>query len=71
MAWKNGPLPPKTYGWGGVVPINTDMGIGFYFADFCGDHVKIFPGKKVLKAEEVRLFDNSLELPPNGGKRIE
>lgn len=62
MAWKQGPLPPGTYNWGGVVPVGEGGG-GFYFADFCGDHVKIVPGDKVLQAHEVALYDNGLELP--------
>ncbi len=68
MAWKKGPLPKETWGWGGVVPVSTEPMSGFYFADFCGDHVKIQsgPGETVLKADEVAYYDNSLELPPDG-----
>lgn len=58
--WQKGPLPPNTWNWGGVVPTGTTS--GFYFADFCGDHVKC--GDRVLKPDEVAWFDNSLELPP-------
>jgi hypothetical protein len=64
MAWKKGPMPPDTYNWGGVVPVGEDTGTGFYFADFCGDHVKIVPDGRVLKAHEVACYDNGLELPP-------
>lgn len=72
--WKPGPLPPNTYNWGGVVPAGDDTGYGFYFADFCGDHVKICPGDRVLKAHEVAFYDNSLELPPHapfGSSRLD
>lgn len=61
MAWKKGPLPAGTWNWGGVVPVGETS--GFYFADFCGDHVEVVPGGKVLKPEEVALYDNGLELP--------
>jgi hypothetical protein len=71
MAWKKGPLPADTYNWGGVVPVGEEKGFGFYFADFCGDHVKICPDGRVLKADEVALYDNSLELPMGvkGGRK--
>ena len=66
MAWKKGPLPKNTYGWGGVVPF--DVTTGFYFADFCGDHVKTITHKpefnRTLQPHEVSWYDNSLELPP-------
>jgi len=77
MAWQKGPLPPNTYNWGGVVPIN-EKSDGFYFADFCGDHVKLIPSERILKAYEIAWFDNHLELPPshkstssNTNKRLE
>lgn len=65
--WKPGPMPPDTWNWGGVVPKGVTG--GFYFADFCGDHVKI-PGPdgqhtEVVKAEDVVWYDNSLTLPPS------
>lgn len=66
MSWKQGPLPPNTWNWGGVVPVGV-VG-GFYFADFCGDHVKCCPGDKVLQAHEVAWYDNHLELPPTAPK---
>lgn len=62
--WKTGPLPPNTYHWGGVVRIG-DTASGFYFADFCGDHVKLCPSGEVLQPGEVAMYDNSLTLPPN------
>jgi len=62
MDWKEGPLPPNTWGWGGVVPVGTTN--GFFFADFCGDHVKIVPDGRVLKPEEVAWYNNCLHLPP-------
>jgi hypothetical protein len=61
--WKPGPLPPDTYGWGGVVPVRH-TGAGFYFADFCGDHVKTPDGGNI-PAAEVAYFNNSLGLPPS------
>lgn len=69
MAWKKGPLPAGTYNWGGVVPVGQEGGYGFYFADFCGDHVKALEAgehgeSRVLKPEEVAYYDNSLEPSP-------
>ncbi len=66
MAWKRGPLPPGTYGWGGVTLANSSES-GFYFADFCGDHVIMSPDtiKRRLEPAEVGWYDNSLELPPH------
>ena len=66
--WKRGPLPPDTYYWGGVVPVGHNA-YGFYFADFCGDHVKIVDGStdgRVIKADEVAWYNNSINLPPRG-----
>ncbi len=69
MAWKPGPLPPDTWGWGGVVPVGEETGYGFYFADFKGNSVEILGGKegsnRVLTPTEVAYYDNSLELPPH------
>lgn len=66
MAWKKGPLPKDTYNWGGVVRVGGAVE-GFFFADFCGDHVKIQgdDGKfsKRLEADEIAYYDNCLELP--------
>lgn len=72
MAWQTGPLPPDTYNWGGVVPVG-DESTGFYFADFHGDHVKVCPDGRALKADEVAFYDNSLTLPPHApaGKRMD
>jgi hypothetical protein len=64
MAWKKGPLPKGTYNWGAVVPVGEETG-GFYFADFVGDSAILIPSERVVKADEVALYDNSLELPPN------
>lgn len=69
MAWKKGPLPSGTYGWGGVVPFDEKVQ-GFYFADFAGNTVKAIGagphGKtdRILQPHEVAFYDNSLELPP-------
>lgn len=66
MAWKKGPLPAGSYNWGGVVPTDGSGGGGFYFADFKGDHVELvgLDPPRALKADEVKWYDNSLELPP-------
>ena len=73
MAWKTGPLPPDTYGWGGVVLVGQ-KGSGFYFADFCGDHVKTIPGDteywRRVAPHEIALYDNSLEAPPGVASRV-
>lgn len=66
--WKPGPLPPGTYNWGGVVPADL-QGVGFFFADFCGDSVKIVAAGtprdgEILKPDQVAFFNNSLDLPP-------
>ncbi len=63
MAWKKGPLPPDTYNWGGVTIVGEGA-YGFYFADFCGDHVETYPERRTLKADEVAWYDNSLVEPP-------
>jgi hypothetical protein len=66
--WQKGPLPPNTYMWGGVVPTDH-KGSGFFFADFCGDHVKIHSSSselndRVISADEVAWYNNCLDLPP-------
>ena len=65
MAWKPGPLPPDTWFWGGVVPKGEKS--GFYFADFCDDHVKTCPGGDIIKAADVEWYDNDIRLPPGLG----
>jgi hypothetical protein len=68
--WKRGPLPPDTYGWGGVVPVTETTSGGFYFADFQGDKVVLVTGDsnnspgRTLKPHEVAWLNNSLTLPP-------
>lgn len=62
--WKNGPLPPETWMWGGITVVGENLNSGFYFADFHGDHAVIVPGGKIVKASEVAMYDNCLELPP-------
>lgn len=70
MAWKKGPLPAGTWGWGGVVAVGDSPAAGFSFADFCGDHVQTVPDGKTLQPDQVSLFDNSLDLPPGSfGRR--
>ncbi len=74
MAWKRGPLPPGTWKWGACVPLtDPPMTSGFYFADFHGDHVTLPPDGRVVKADEVAWYDNSIELPPEcrRGERVE
>ena len=65
MAWKKGPLPPSTYGWGGVVPTDHE-GSGFHFADFKGDSVNCPLIDRDLKPDEVAWYNNCLDLPPTG-----
>ncbi len=65
--WKDGPLPPNTWNWGGVV-LTSMSPTGFCFADFCGDHV-IVDGKR-YEANEVSMYNNCLDLPPSGTKRL-
>lgn len=62
MAWKKGPLPAGTWNWGGVVRVGEDPKSGFNFASFEGDHAKL-EDKTILKADEIALYDNSLEMP--------
>ncbi len=64
MNWKQGPLPPDTYQWGGVVKAGEDPAKGFSFADFQGDHVVLCPSGEKLTAIQVGWFNNSLDLPP-------
>jgi hypothetical protein len=80
--WRKGPLPKDTYNWGGVVPVGVELGYGFYFADFAGDHVKIDHverndagvmvwSTKRLEADQVAWWNNCLELPTHfGAKRL-
>ncbi len=60
--WKNGPLPANTWNWGAVV--TKDTGNGFYFADFMGDHVLVYPGKERVEAADILQYNNCIELPP-------
>jgi hypothetical protein len=71
--WVKGPLPPDSWNFGGVVPLegvlpNGSLFGGFLFADFRGDRVivKGTDGRadQELKPHEVAWFDNSLTLPP-------
>lgn len=63
--WKKGPMPVGTYQWGGVVPVGEKLSGCFFFADFCGDHVKVQDGTgRILQPHEVAWFNNSTELPP-------
>jgi hypothetical protein len=69
MGWHKGPLPPNTWGWGGVVPHEGDTGTGFFFADFKGDSVEVVGYGKTLKAHEVKYWNNDLGLPPESVSR--
>ncbi len=60
MEWKQGPLPPGTFGWGGVT--TADSGNGFFFADFHGDHVETTIGQR-LEPADVLMYNNGLTLP--------
>lgn len=62
--WKKGPLPPNTYNWGGIVLKGENLALGFHFADFKGDHAQIDCGNEKVLAEDVLLYNNSLEMPP-------
>lgn len=64
MNWKSGPLPAGTWNWGGVVLKGDDPKNGFYFADFCGDHVKLCPDGRRIEPDGIQLYTNCLELPP-------
>ena len=68
MAWKKGPLPKDTFNWGAVVPYEKASGEpwpkdGFMFASFEGDKARL-TDDRVLKAHEVKYYDNSIEMPP-------
>lgn len=62
--WRQGPLPPHTWNWGGVV-LQGQAHRSFYFADFWGDHVIIYPSGKRVEADEVVMYNNSLVQPPD------
>lgn len=68
--WKQGPMPSGTWNWGAVVLEGMDPKNGFYFADFCGDHVKLVGVEecisKTIPANKIAWYNNSLELPPTG-----
>lgn len=61
--WKEGPMPPNTWGWGGIVRKGEEDYNGFFFADFQGDHVTIFPGGDVVQADAIAAYNNCLTLP--------
>ncbi len=69
MAWKRGPVPKDTLGWGGVTKVG-DTSMGFYFAQFEGSRVILFGNPpnagEVVPANGVAWYDNSLTLPPPG-----
>lgn len=70
--WQEGPLPPGTWNWGGVVVKSQGKDpSGFYFADFCGDHVTLVPGGERVEAADVVLFNNCLHLPAMAKCRAE
>ena len=70
MAWKPGPMPPNTWGWGGVALKGKGMEKGFFFADFQGDCAVLIPGGKLVKADKIAWYDNSLTLPPKAALRM-
>ena len=63
--WKEGPLPPGTWNWGGVVTkeITEQHSLGFFFAGFNGDHAVLAHNNQSVRAEDVVLYNNSIELP--------
>lgn len=66
--WKSGPLPPKTYNWGGVITKEAlarnkaATHQSFQFACFRGDHVVLTDGTRV-EADEIAFYNNAIELP--------
>jgi len=62
--WKKGPLPANTWQWGGVM-LQGEGTNSLWFADFCGDHVKLFGRKDKPRAEarEIAYYNNSLVSP--------
>jgi hypothetical protein len=64
MEWKKGPLPKNTHGFGGVVPFDADPAMGFFFAEFLGDTVRMQPDGRVLKAHEVSQYNNAIQTLP-------
>jgi hypothetical protein len=67
QGWQRGPLPPDTWGHGGVVPVGEILNDGFYFADFNGNHVVCYPkddSEFEIPADRVAWFNNCLTLPP-------
>ncbi len=71
MAWNKGPLPPSTYGRGGVVPKDGAKGFDktppgqFYFCIFDGDSAPTLPFGVPVEAADVAWYDNSLTSPPS------
>jgi hypothetical protein len=64
--WRRGPLPAGTWFWGALV--TRDVKVGFYFADFRGDHAVVYTGAggpRLVEAEDVAWYDNGLTLPPD------
>lgn len=73
MAWQQGPLPANTWNWGGVVLVGASK-LGFYFADFHGDHVILNPGTpnaERIEADQVGWFNNAIDMPPVGVGRLD
>lgn len=79
--WQKGPVPENTWQWGGVV-IKGESELGFYFADFCGDHVAVQreskPGREIAGKpgwsrygpNEIVWWNNALSLPIKGAKEV-
>lgn len=64
MAWKKGPLPVGTFGWGGIVREDKDPAYGFEWASFGGDHVHIgTEDGEIVEADKIAYYDNSIQLP--------
>ncbi len=65
--WHIGPMPAKTYWFGGVVLKGDRPESGFYFADFHGDYVLISDGgtrrsNKVFP-DQIAYWNNSIRVP--------
>ncbi len=66
MAWKTGPMPKDTWNWGAVVKKGDSPSVGFFFADFCGDHVLLCPSGERVEAADIAQYNNSIDLPSGG-----
>jgi hypothetical protein len=61
--WRQGPLPPDTYFWGGVVTKEIDGQGTWYWCCFRGDHAMTSDEQRI-EADEVVWYNNSINEPP-------